>query len=454
MATQKSINPYTQELMQEFEVLNESQINRAIEKSNHTFKSWSQTSFSERTGLMHKLAEELRENKSKYARTISLEMGKVISESTAEIEKCALVCDYYATEAESFLADETLPVDEGEAYLAYDPIGTVLAIMPWNFPFWQVFRFAAPNIMAGNTGILKHAQNVPQCAKAIEEAFIKVGFPEYVFQSLIIESSQVNQIIDDWRVKAVTLTGSEKAGSKVGERAGKNIKKTVLELGGSDPYLILKDADLEKAAQIGVKARMINCGQSCIAAKRFIVEASVYDEYLELYQKNMNELKFGDPLEQETDYGAMARNDLAEQLEEQVQGSISKGAELLYGSGKIEREAIFKPSIIGNIKPDQPAYHEELFGPAAIFFSVKDENEAISVANNNPYGLGSAIWTKDIDKAKIMARSIESGSVFINSMVASNPKTPFGGIKNSGYGRELSFLGIREFMNQKTIWIK
>jgi succinate-semialdehyde dehydrogenase/glutarate-semialdehyde dehydrogenase len=331
----------------------------------------------------------------------------------------------------------------------------VLAIMPWNFPFWQVFRFAAPNIMAGNVGLLKHASNVPQCALEIEKVFLEAGFQEGVFQTLLVGSDQVNRIIDDPRVKAVTLTGSEFAGIKVAERSGKNLKKTVLELGGSDPFIVLADADLEKAVHTGVKARMINCGQSCIAAKRFIIEEKIAAEYLQGYLDLFRDLNPGDPMDVKTQVAPMAREDLMDDLDKQVEKSVSKGAKIEFGGEKAEKGGNFYiPTILTEVRPGMPGFDEELFGPVASMIVVKDANEAVRMANQSKFGLGSSLWTNDLDKARRLARKIESGSVFVNSMVASHPKVPFGGVKSSGYGRELSHLGIREFMNIKSVWIE
>jgi len=378
-------------------------------------------------------------------------MGKAKREAIAEIEKCALACDYYAENAENFLSDIRLNVPEGEAYVAHDPIGIVLAVMPWNFPFWQVFRFLAPNLMAGNVGLLKHASNVPQCALAIEEVLIDAGFPEGCFQTLLISSSKVNMILDDERVKAATLTGSEGAGSKVAERAGMNLKKTVLELGGSDPFIVLKDADIEKAAKTGAKARMINNGQSCIAAKRFILEESIANEFLSIFKSEFEKIKIGDPSKDEFDYGSMAREDLAEELEEQVNKSVKKGAKILIGGKR--NKAFFEPTILTDVKAGMPAYEEELFGPVAVVLIAKDEKQAIKLANDSRFGLGGSLWSKDLEKAKKLVREVESGAVYINKLMASHPAVPFGGVKMSGYGRELSEMGIKEFVNQKTIWI-
>lgn len=451
----QSINPLTNEVIREFEEYSDAQIEEVLQKSDSTYYQWRKTGFEERSQLMHKAAEVLRANKEKYAQTMTDEMGKTQKEAAAEVEKCALCCDYYAEHAAQFLADEPLKIDQDEAYIAYDPIGAVLAVMPWNFPFWQVIRFAAPNLMAGNVGLLKHASNVPQCAMALEEVFREAGFPEGCFQSLLISSKKVDGLLGDRRIRAATLTGSEVAGSKVAAKAGQELKKTVLELGGSDPFIVLADADLQKAATTAVKARMLNCGQSCIAAKRFIVVEEVYDQFMDIFVKTMSELKQGDPNEDGVDYGPMAREDLADQLLEQTQKSVDQGAEVLLGGDRPDKQgAFFNATILGNVKPGMPAYDEELFGPVASVFKVKDEEEAILIANDSPYGLGGCVWTQDIEKGKRMVRQVESGAVYINKMTASHPALPFGGVKLSGYGRELSHLGIREFVNQKTVWLE
>lgn len=451
----QSINPLTNQVIKEYKEHTDQQIQDALGKADNTYQQWRKTSFEERARLMHQAAEVLRENKEKYGQIMTDEMGKTKQEAIAEAEKCALACDYYAEHAASFLADEPLKVDKGEAYIAYDPIGTILAIMPWNFPFWQVIRFAAPNLMAGNVGILKHASNVPQCALALEEVFQKAGFPDGAFQSLLISSKKVDSILEDSRVKAATLTGSEGAGSKVAQKAGEELKKTVLELGGSDPFIVLADADVEQAAEVAVKSRMINCGQSCIAAKRFIVLKDVADQFTELFIKKISALKQGDPNQEGVDYGPMAREDLAEGLLKQVKESVKKGAEVLLGGDRPDKKgAFFNATVLTNIKPGSPAYEEEMFGPVASIFTVSDEDEAIRMANDSPYGLGGSVWTTNIDKGKEFVRHVESGAVYINNMMASHPAVPFGGVKLSGYGRELSYLGIREFVNQKTVWVQ
>jgi succinate-semialdehyde dehydrogenase / glutarate-semialdehyde dehydrogenase len=451
----KSVNPFTGEILKTYTPLSEAEIKEKLKASSKAFDYWKKQSFKDRSVLMRKAGEQLRSEKHKYAKIISLEMGKVIKESLAEIEKCAWVCDYYAERAENFLADEPIDLPDGKkAKISHEPIGTVLAVMPWNFPFWQVFRFAAPTLMAGNTGLLKHASNVPQCSLAIEEVFTKAGFPKGVFQSLLIETKSTNSIISDPIVKAITLTGSEKAGASVASEAAKNIKKSVLELGGSDPFIVLKDADIKSAAETAVKARMINFGQSCIAAKRFIIEEAVYDEFVNLFQENLNQLKSGDPLDENSDFACMARADLASELYEQVEKSKKAGAKIIQGGEKPSKDsAEFKPTIITDIPKDSPAYSEELFGPVATIFSVKDEEEAIQLANDSEFGLGSSLWTSDLKKGEELAAKIESGAVFLNAMVASNPHLPFGGIKKSGFGRELSKYGILEFVNTKTVFL-
>jgi len=447
----ESRNPFNNELIKTYEEESDQQITTKIELAESTYGNWKLTSLTHRKELMLKTAVLLRDRKEQYARLMTLEMGKAKREAIGEIEKCALACDYYANNAEEFLSNTKLDVPEGEAYITHDPIGIVLAVMPWNFPFWQVFRFLAPNLMAGNVGLLKHASNVPQSALAIEEVLIDAGFPKGCFQTLLISSSQVNRILDDERVKAATLTGSEEAGSKVAERSGKNLKKTVLELGGSDPFIVLKDADVEKAAKTGAKARMINNGQSCIAAKRFILEESIADEFLDIFKKEFENIKIGNPSDDAFDYGSMAREDLAIELEDQVQKSVAKGAKILIGGKR--NKAFFEPTILSDVKPNMPAYEEELFGPVATILIAKNERHAVELANDSRFGLGGSLWSKDLKNAQKLVREIESGSVYINRLMASHPAVPFGGIKMSGYGRELSELGIKEFVNQKTVWV-
>lgn len=403
---------------------------------------------------MFKAAEILRKNMDDYARTMSLEMGKVISEARAEVEKCAWVCDYYAENAEKFLADEIIESDAGKSFVAFEPLGIVLAIMPWNFPLWQVFRFAAPALMAGNVGVLKHASNVPGSALAIEEVFHKAGFPENAFRTLLVSSGMVADIIGDDRVRAVTLTGSESAGMQVASKAGHELKKTVLELGGSDPYIVLEDADLPSCVNTSAKARMINTGQSCIAAKRFIVVDSVVKEFEETQARLMQSLKVGDPLSEKSQVGPLAREDLVDELDEQVQQSIQMGARLLCGGKRKDGPgAFYLPTVLAGVKKGMKVYDEETFGPVSAIIPVKDADEAIWVANDSRFGLGGSVWSRDLAKAEYVARNVETGAMFINGMTKSDPRLPFGGIKKSGYGRELSHYGIKEFVNIKTIWI-
>ncbi len=451
----RSVNPFNGEVIREYDGHSDNEVQKKIRQAEARFRLWKNTSFDERSRLMHRAAQELLKNKEHYSRIITVEMGKPIMESYVEVEKCAKMCDYYAEKAEEFLSDEPLNPPHGEAYVHYNPLGVVLAVMPWNFPFWQVFRFAAPAVMAGNASLLKHASNVPGCAIAIEEVFKKAGFPEGVFTTLLISSDQVRKVIDNEDVVAVTLTGSELAGKSVAAAAGENLKKSVLELGGSDPFIVLKDADVTTAATIGAKARMINTGQSCIAAKRFILEKDIARQFTDIFISEVEKMPFGNPENQSTVYATLARKDLAEEIYEQVKKSIDMGAKVIYGNlpEKIT-DASFPPMILGDLKPGMPAHDEEIFGPVASFFIVENEAEAVEVANNSRFGLGGSLWTTDKNKARELAAGIESGAIYVNQMMFSDPTVPFGGIKNSGYGRELSHLGIREFVNQKTIWIK
>jgi succinate-semialdehyde dehydrogenase/glutarate-semialdehyde dehydrogenase len=449
-----SVNPFNSEVLGEFSEYKDKKIEHALQIAENTFKDWSKTSFANRRELMINCADILEHKIEELSEIITLEMGKIISESRAEIRKCAWVCRYYADHGESFLKNEKLDVEEADSYLVYDPLGIVLAIMPWNFPFWQVFRFASPGLMSGNVGILKHSSNVPQCALAIEEVFKGAGFPEGAFQSLLIGSDKAIKLIDDPRIKAVTLTGSDIAGRKVAERAGKNLKKLVLELGGSDPFIVLKEADIKTAADTAVKARMINCGQSCIAAKRFILEKPIFDEFIDHFNKAFANLKGGDPLSEQVDYGPMAREDLVVEISHQVETSVNLGAKILTGGVRpASKGNFYEPTILTHVRPGMPGFDEELFGPVASVISAMDATEAVRIANQSKFGLGASLWTKDQDQAWKLARKIETGAVFVNAMVASHPGVPFGGIKDSGYGRELSYLGIREFMNAKSVWI-
>ncbi len=431
------------------------EVARRIQATQSTFGYWKQTDLGTRAILMRKAATELISNKKKYSESITMEMGKVIRESVAEIEKCARVCEYYADNAARFLADEQLPVHQGTAWLKYQPLGVVLAVMPWNFPFWQVFRFAAPALMAGNTCLLKHASNVPRCALYIAEVFRNAGFPEYAFTTLLIGSDEVAGVIADARVAAVTLTGSEPAGSNIASIAGKYIKKSVLELGGSDPFIVLADADITTTAAVAVKARMLNCGQSCIAAKRFIIQKPVAKEFTELFTAGLQNLKHGDPMLADSDYSTLARRDLAEEVFQQVKKSVDLGARVLYGEllEKISGSS-FPPMILTDLKPGMPAHDEEVFGPVACFYFVENVEEAIAVANDSRYGLGASVWTNNHEKAILISNALECGAVYVNQMMFSDPAVPFGGIKKSGFGRELSAVGIHEFTNQKTVWVK
>ncbi len=454
--TIKAINPANGQQVQSYEALEKDQITAAIEQAHATYKSWRKTSFKERAELMKKAAAVLRKHKQRYAELATKEMGKPLQQSISEVEKCAWVCEYYAEKAADFLSNELVETDASKSYIAYRPIGVVLAVMPWNFPYWQVFRFAAPALMAGNVGLLKHASNVPGCAEAIEEIFREAGFPKGAFTNLLIDTSNVEMVIEHPHVKAATLTGSERAGSAVASQAGKNIKKTVLELGGSDAYLILDDADIEQAAEVCAKSRLLNSGQSCIGAKRFIVVDSVYDAFLNAFKSRMAHAQMGDPMEEGTNVGPLARKDLRDDLHRQVTESIEKGADCILG-GKIPEldGAYYPPTILTNIKPGMPAYEEELFGPVASVFKVSSEEEAIRIANDSEFGLGSAVFTQDLERGeRIASEELEAGSSFVNGLVKSDPRLPFGGINISGYGRELSYYGIREFTNIKTIWIK
>jgi succinate-semialdehyde dehydrogenase/glutarate-semialdehyde dehydrogenase len=450
-----TINPATGETLRTFEALTDSEIERKIQLAAETFQKHRRVSFSERAKKMTRAAEILESGKKEFGRIMTTEMGKPIKAAIAESEKCAWVCRYYAENAEGFLADEMVETNATRSYVRYQPIGPVLAVMPWNFPFWQVFRFAAPALMAGNVGLLKHSSNVPQCALAIEDVFRRAGFPEGAFQTLLIGSDKVGRVIDDSRVVAATLTGSEPAGRQVASQAGERIKKTVLELGGSDPFIVMPTADLDEAASTAVKARTINNGQSCIAAKRFIVHKDVADEFERRFVREMEALKIGDPMDESTDIGPLATEDILADLDGQVRKSVDAGARLLTGGKRLERAGYYyAPTALADVPEDSPARSEELFGPVASLFYVRDVDEAIRVANDSTFGLGSSAWTNDEAERERFIDEIEAGSVFINGMVASDPRLPFGGVKHSGYGRELSVHGIREFVNIKTVWIK
>jgi succinate-semialdehyde dehydrogenase/glutarate-semialdehyde dehydrogenase len=450
-----TINPATGETLQTFEALTEAQIEERLAKAESAFRLYRRTTFDERAGKMMRVAELLEAGQDKYGRLMTLEMGKTLKSARDEAAKCATVCRYYADNAAIFLADETVQTNATYSYIHYQPLGPVLAIMPWNFPFWQVFRFAAPALMAGNVGLLKHASNVPQCALAIEEIFREAGFPEGVFQTLLIGSEPVEKLLADSRVRAVTLTGSEPAGRKVAAQAGAHIKKTVLELGGSDPFIVMPSADLDEAIATAVKARNINNGQSCIAAKRFIVHESIADEFERGFVAAIQALKVGDPMLADTDTGPLATPSILDALEEQVQQSVEAGARVLTGGQRLDRPGnYYQPTVLTDIPPTCPAYHDELFGPVAALFRVPNAEAAIRLANDTSFGLASSVWTHDDAERLQFIEEIEAGSVFVNGMVASDARLPFGGVKNSGYGRELSQYGIREFVNVKTVWMK
>jgi succinate-semialdehyde dehydrogenase/glutarate-semialdehyde dehydrogenase len=449
-----SINPATGEKLKEFKAHDDAQIEETLRKAAAAFERHRREPFPRRADLMMTVATLLHQEKQELARTITLEMGKLFRDSVAEVEKCALGCRYYGENAERFLEDEPAQTKARRSYLHYEPMGPVLAIMPWNFPFWQVFRFAAPALMAGNVGILKHAGNVPQCALAIEQLFCRAGFDEGVFQTLLIEAEQAERVIVDPRIKAVTLTGSERAGSAVSSVAAREIKKSVLELGGSDPFIVMPSADFGLAVSTAVKARTINTGQSCIAAKRFFIADKVYDKFLDQFVEQMRTLKVGDPFDETTEIGPLANEHILNGVHEQVQKSIAMGAKLLTGGNRIAGPGFFyEPTVLVDVPKDAPAFREEVFGPVAAVLRVRNAEEAIELANDSTFGLGASAWTNDETEQELFASELQSGMVFINSMVASDPRLPFGGIKRSGFGRELGAAGIREFMNAKTIWI-
>lgn len=451
----QSINPATGEKIQDYTEISTQDAFSLIENAHTAFQSWRTESFETRARLMNNAAGVLRDKKETFAQLMTAEMGKPVKEARAEIDKCAWVCEYYAENAQKFLSDEQIKTDADESFITYQPIGVVLAVMPWNFPFWQVFRFAAPALMSGNTAVLKHASNVLGCALAIEQIFKDAGFPEGCFRTLLVSSKNMEAIIAHDKIRAVTLTGSEAAGRAVATTAGKHLKKTVLELGGSDPYIILEDADIEHAAKTCAKARLLNSGQSCIAAKRFIAVDAVHDEFLRLLHKEMEAAKMGNPADENTDVGPQASMKLRDDLHDQVQRSIKKGAACILG-GEIPSEtgAFYPPTILADVGPGMPAFDEELFGPVAAVIRARDEDDAIALANNSDFGLGGAVFTQNIERGKTIARErIDTGACFVNSNTASDPRLPFGGVKNSGYGRELSHFGIREFVNIKTVSI-
>jgi succinate-semialdehyde dehydrogenase / glutarate-semialdehyde dehydrogenase len=450
----QSINPVTEAVLETFEETTPHIADGILESAEAASRAWRRCSVAERAERLRAAGRVLRERKDAYARTMALEMGKPLAQGVAEAEKCAWVCDYYAEHAASFLAEQPHASDASRSYVRFEAIGPVFAIMPWNFPFWQVFRFAAPALVAGNAGILKHAPNVPRCALEIEEVFKLAGFPDGLFRVVFLSNEAAGRVIADRRVRAVTLTGSDRAGGQVAEQAGRHLKKTVLELGGSDPFVVLGDADLERAATTAAEARLINSGQSCIAAKRFIVVEAVADRFLERFAAEMRSRKVGDPLDPTSQVGPQARLDLRENLHRQVQESVQRGAKLVVG-GQLPagRGAFYPPTVLVAVEPGMPAFDEETFGPVAAVIRAKDEADAIRLANASPYGLGASVWTMDVKRGERVAREIEAGSVFVNGLVKSDPRLPFGGVKRSGYGRELSEYGLREFVNIKTVWV-
>ncbi|WP_138430415.1 NAD-dependent succinate-semialdehyde dehydrogenase [Fodinibius saliphilus] len=451
----KSINPATDEVEATYEQMDDQTLDHIINDAVQAQEEWQKRSFDERSQILIKAAKILKSRKNEFAELMAREMGKPLPQGVSESEKCAWVCNYYAENAEGFLEDEYIESDAEKSYVTFNPLGTVLAIMPWNFPFWQLFRFASPALMAGNAAILKHAPNVTGCALAIEDVLHEAGIPRALFRTVVVDVEQTQQLIKHTGIAAVTLTGSTRAGRAVASTAGEELKKTVLELGGSDPYLILKDADLEQAAETCVTSRLINSGQSCIAAKRLIVVEENYDSFLQKVVDQMSRMKFGDPFEDETDIGPMARKDLREKLHQQVRESIKRGANCVLG-GEIPdcKGAFYPPTVLTNVAKGMPAYEEELFGPVVAVIKVADENEAISVANDTEYGLGAAVFSANIVRAEqLAAKKLKAGCCFVNDFVKSDPRLPFGGIKKSGLGRELSHFGIMEFVNKKTIYI-
>ncbi len=450
-----TINPATGELVKTFEALSDAEIERKVAIAQAAFLQYRQTHFDQRSQWLHAAAAILEADKQRLGALITLEMGKTVKAAIVEVEKCAAVCRYYAENGKKFLADEAIASDASQSFVRYQPLGIILAVMPWNFPFWQVFRFAAPALMAGNVGLLKHASNVPQCALAIAEVIQQAGFPAGAFQALLMEASKVAPLMADDRIRAATLTGSEPAGASLAAAAGKNIKKVVLELGGSDPLIVLPSADLQAAATTAVTSRMLNCGQTCISAKRFIVANTIADEFEELLITQYNQLKVGDPMRPEMDLGPLSTPTILEDLDRQVQAIVQQGARILVGGNRLERPGnYYKPTLITDIKAENSLGREEFFGPVGLLFRVENLEEAIALANNTPFGLGSSAWTNDPTEQEQLINGIDAGCVFINGIVKSDPRLPFGGTKRSGFGRELGVPGIHEFVNIKTIWVK
>ena len=451
-----TINPATGETVKEFASLTDEEITQRLELAQQTFEQYRNTSFAQRAEWLNAAAQGLDDRKTEFGKLMALEMGKPIAAAIAEVEKSAWVCRFYAENADKFLQDLTVETDASHSFIRYQPLGIILAVMPWNFPFWQVFRFAAPALMVGNVGILKHASNVPQCALAIEEIFLQAGFPQGAFQTLLIGSDQVAQIVADDRVKAATLTGSEAAGASLASACGKQIKKTVLELGGSDPFIVLESADLEAAVETAVTARLINNGQSCIAAKRFIVQESIAETFAEKMTAKFAALKVGDPMNPDTNIGPLATPDILNDLDAQVKTCLQQGAKALVGGDRatLPNGNYYLPTVLTDLPAGCPAYQEEFFGPVALLFTVPNLDAAIQLANSTDFGLGASAWTQNAEERDRLINELEAGCVFINGMVKSDVRLPFGGIKRSGYGRELGVDGIREFVNIKTVWIK
>jgi len=449
-----SVNPFSGKEVYQHKEHSASEVEDIIQKTHQAYLSWRNYDFATRGALFTRLAQLLRKNKETYSRLVTEEMGKIIVESRAEVEKCAWLCDYYAEHAASMLQTEVFKTDARESYVRYEPVGIIYGIMPWNFPFWQAFRAAVPTMMAGNTFILKHAPNVLETAKTIEKLFFDAGFPENAFSNVIISLELSENIVAHPLVEGATLTGSQRAGSAVAAQAGKYLKKSVMELGGSDPYIVLKDAEFNSSCKTGVCSRMLNAGQVCISAKRFIVEEDILDQFLEEQKRLLENMVLGDPLLEATDMGPMARADLVEHIEKQVAESVAKGAKILCGGHRLNDHSLFyTPTLLTNVHKGMPVFDEETFGPVSVVIPAKDAEDALRIANDTPFGLGASLWTADLELAEKMAARIEAGAVFINSMTKSDPRLPFGGSKRSGYGRELAYLGIREFVNSKTVWI-
>ncbi|PYN92149.1 MAG: succinate-semialdehyde dehydrogenase [Candidatus Rokuibacteriota bacterium] len=450
----QSVNPATGEVIETFEATSVREVERILATAHAAFLEWRTTPFDVRARHLRNAAQVLKKRKADYARLMTLEMGKPIVQAEAEVDKCAWACEYFADHAESFLVEQPRETDASRSYVRFDPLGPVLAVMPWNFPFWQVFRFAAPALMAGNAGVLKHASNVPGCALAIESVFREAGFPRGLFATALVGSDAVAGLIADPRIVAVTLTGSDRAGSQVAEQAGRALKKTVLELGGSDPFVVLADADVAAAARTAADARLVNSGQSCIAAKRFIVVEPVADQFIPRFVEELRSRRVGDPLARDTQVGPQARVDLRDDLHRQVEDSVRRGARRLLG-GEIPRGpgAFYPPTLLADVDKGMPAFDEETFGPVAAVIRARDEADAVRLANDSPFGLGASLWTRNRATAERVAAQIEAGAVHVNGIVKSDPRLPFGGIKRSGYGRELSEYGIREFVNIKSVWI-